>query len=279
MKTSELFKSIKSSLNDTEQKTNTNRDRLSVAEIGKTYTVRLLPFCEDPSKTFFHYYTYGFTSKATGQYIGNPSPTSFGEPDPIAQLRFKLWNTGDKDEARLISRRENWLVNVYVVDDPTNPENNGTVKYLRYGKQIHKVIMDAIDGDDAEELGERVFDLTENGCNLKIKVEEQGGYPSYTASKFSMPAKIPGVTKSNIDDIYKMAFDLEKQVNFKSYDELQKALDEHFLLKVESRTESRNESTPTSVPEPDNDVDDTTDNIDDPEINALLEEINSPEAS
>ena len=77
--------------------------------------------------------------------------------------------------------------------------------------------MDAIEGEDADEFGERIFDLTENGCSLKVKVEEQGGYPTYVSSRFAAPAAIPGVTVDSV-----------KVFPVKSYEELQTMLNEHY---------------------------------------------------
>ena len=36
----------------------------------------------------------------------------------------------------------------------SNPDNNGKVKILRYGKQLQKIITEAIEGEDAEEFGD-----------------------------------------------------------------------------------------------------------------------------
>ena len=70
-------------------------------------------------------------------------------------------------------RSEKWLVNVYVVNDPVNPENNGKVKILRYGKQIHNIIMDAIEGEDAADLGPRIFDLGLTVLTLELKLRSK----------------------------------------------------------------------------------------------------------
>ena len=130
----------------------------------------MLPFASDPSKTFFHYFQHGWNSFATGQYVSAVSPQTFGDRDPIGETRYKLYrgNESEKAQAGKIIRSEKWLANAYIVNDPVNPDNNGTVMILRYGKQLHKVIANAIEGDDAAELGPRIFDLGEGGCNLKI---------------------------------------------------------------------------------------------------------------
>lgn len=228
--TTSMFDSIKSALSKGPAQSR-NKDILK-AEVGNTYTVRLIPNLANPSKTFFHYYTFGWTSFSTGQYVSAVSPSTFGARDPIAEFRYKVLKTGteeDKAKARAILRSEKWLVNAYIVNDPTNEENNGKIMVVRYGKQLHKIIMDAIEGDDAEDLGPRIFDLTEKGCSLKIKVEQQGDYPTYVSSKFASPKAIEGVDKAKIDDIHKNIIDLESVFTVKSYDELKTLLDEHYF--------------------------------------------------
>lgn len=200
---------------------------------GNIYTVRLLPNVKSPNKTLFHYYSHGWNSLSTGQYVSAISPGTWGERDPIDEAKFRLAKHGseqEKEDSKMLTRRENWLINVYVVSDPTDGENNGKVKILRFGKQLHKIIMSAIEGEDSDEFGSRVFDLSENGCSLKIKVEEQGGYSTYVSSRFASPQKIPGlVDDSSMNDIYNNVYDLETVFTVKSYEELKDMLNEHFF--------------------------------------------------
>ena len=254
-------------------------------EKNNTYTVRLLPNIEDSSKTFFHYYVHGWESFTTGQYISFVSPQTFNERDPIAEYRYKIYKTGnesEKQKARSIIRSEKWLVNVLVVDDPANPDNNGKVKLMRFGKQLHKIIMDAISGEDSDQFGSRVFDLSSNGCNLRVRIDDQGGFPTYVASKFLMPTEIPGVDS---DDVYASTRTLDDVFSIKSYDELQQGLNEHFHGTDESPTASASSpvtsvqpSTPTTSnvesvskpdPKPEPVVEDSS--LDDDKIKQLLQ--------
>lgn len=228
--TTSMFASIKDALQKDNKPANAVSDILRLTK-GNSYVVRLVPNVANPEKTFFHFYSHGWESFATGQYISAVSPQTFGERDPIAEFRYKVNRTGNEDEknkARSIIRSEKWLVNAYVVDDPVNPENNGKVKILRYGKQLHNIIMSAIEGEDAQELGPKIFDLTESGCSLRVKVEDQGGYPTYVSSKFLMPGALPGVTDSSRSEIEQSVIELDQVFKIKSYDELQEVLNEHY---------------------------------------------------
>ena len=257
-------------------KGNTNNNQANYSNIlrlksGNTYTVRLLPNIKEPSKTLFHYYSHGWNSLATGQYISAVSPSTWGERDPIDEAKFKLAKHGteqEKEDSKLLTRRENWLINVYVVNDPTDSENNGQIKILRFGKQLHKIINSAIEGEDADEFGFRVFELSPDGCNLKIKVEEQGGYSTYVSSRFASPTKIPGlVNDESYNEVYKGIYDLESVFPVKSYDELKDMLNDHFFCKEpdsDNNQEYSNDYTPSnsSITTNSNDDDDDDDDLD-----------------
>lgn len=272
--TSSMFDSIKSALAaDNDSNKSAIGDILKTPP-GNTFTVRLLPYGKDPSKTFFHYYQHGWNSFATGQYTSAISLQSFGERDPIAEERYKILRTGteeEKEKAKAIMRSEKWLVNVYVVNDPVNPENNGKVKMLRYGKQIHNIIMDAIEGEDAADLGPRIFDLGPNGVSFRVKVEKQGDYPTYVSSKFAMPGAIDGLDEEDHKSIYDGVFDLSSVFPVKSADELKTMMDEHYFVRDSSSNvnavaeqvvvDTPIESVPTTEPVVESKKDDDEDEV------------------
>lgn len=274
--TKSMFESIKTALVRQDSNNSSYRDILRM-ESDKTYVVRLLPNITDPSKTFFHYFQHSWNSYANGKFISAISPSTFGERDPISELKYKFLRSGTEDEKKKASSlvwAERWLVNVFVVEDPTTPDNNGKVKILQFGKQLHKIIMRAIDGDDAEDLGPRVFSLKPDGVNLKIVCETQGGYKTYVSSKFSMPKAIDSLNDKNIKEILNSVHDLEKINPVKSYDDLKKILDEHFLCveadnvePVEIKKNSTREPALAAAPSTD------TAAVDDDEVKRLLDGI------
>jgi len=240
--TQTMFDSIKSALTNASQgSTNVRADILRFTPDNQ-YDIRLLPNVENPGETFFHYYNQSWTSFSTGQYVSALSPQTFGDKCPLATAKFKLKNTGteeEKQKADTIRRSEQWLVNVYVINDPTSPENNGTVKIMRFGKQLHKIIMDSIQDEDEASVGFRAFDLTSNGCSFRVKVDRQGDFPSYVTSKFLLPAAIPNVEEGQFDDILKQVFNLKEVFTLKSDEELEKMLSEHFYCGTSSSSESK----------------------------------------
>ena len=233
--TTSMFDKIKSALSDTNQTSNSKYKDILKTKVGNVYTVRFVPNMAAPDKTFWRYFTYSWESFSTGQFMSHVSPETWAKKCPIGEARRTLTRNGTPEEKEKISKvmwRENWLANVYVVDDPTEPDNNGKVKLLRYSKQLNKPVMAATVGEDSDEFGEKVFDLTENGCNFKIKVERQGDYPTYVSSRFAGPSKIDGMTEEKIQEVYDTFTDLETAFPVKTYDELKEVLAEHFFCKA-----------------------------------------------
>ena len=255
--TSNMFESIKSALTkETASSSNKYKDILKT-DAGNTYTVRLLPNIKNPSKTFFHYYSYTWKSFSNGQLVNITSPATWDKRDLVAEERYRILRTGTEEEkakAAALTRRESWFVNVYVINDPVNEENNGQVKVLRFGRQLHKIVMDAMQGEEAADFGPRIFDLSPNGCNFRIKVEKQGDYPTYVSSKFALPKEIPGLDEDQYQDVYKKAFDLESFVTLKEDSEIRQMLDTHYYgIEADEITspvvkEVVEETTPSTTP-------------------------------
>jgi len=224
-----MFDSIRDAINKQQKQNTGTRDIISF-EKGNTYVIRLLPFIQDPDKTWFKYSTFGWNSFATGAYTSIISPTSWNERDPVAEERIRVYRNGtetEKEKIKNIRRSDRWIMNVYVVSDPTNPENNGKVKIIRFGKQLYNIINNAISGEDADEFGAKVFDLSSAGVNLKVKVEDQGGYANYTASRFTSPIDLK-LSENQIEEIYNSTKELDKVFNVRSYDDIKKILEEHY---------------------------------------------------
>lgn len=235
-----MFESIKSALESAKNKQGDGANYKNILSIAApaTYVVRLLPNIKNPGETFLHYYHHGWNSKTTGKYFSVTSPSTWGERCPVSELYFKILREGSDEEKNnakeSLKRKENWMVNVYVVNDPKNPENNGSIKVLRYGRQLNKIIESAISGDDAVEYGAKIFDLSENGCNLRIKAElvsDKPGapkYPTYTASKFLSPSAIDGITEEKIQEAYDNIYDLQSFLDHKTTDELKEIINVHY---------------------------------------------------
>lgn len=232
-----MFEQIKQSLSSSDKKEGGNGLYKEILKFqpGNTYQVRLVPNPNSPKDTVFHYYNHGWNSNATGKFVTALCPTTFGDTCPIDAYYLKTYRTGtdsEKAAAAVLSRKEGWMVNVYVVSDPSNPENEGKVKILRYGKELAKIIESALSGDDSDEFGvEKVFDV-ENGSTLRIKCENRTGsrggkaqYITYSSSKFLAPSKI----EVDVDGVLNSVHDLKSVNKQTTPAEMQRLLDEHFF--------------------------------------------------
>jgi hypothetical protein len=226
-----LFESIKDAFNKKTNGENAAYKDFLKLEAGNTYVVRLVPNIKNPDRTIFHYFHHIWKSINNGQYVSVLCPNTYGESCPIDEYRSKIYATKNEsliEKTKPLKRNENWLCNAYVIKDPTNPENQGSLKVLRFGKQLFEVISSAISGDDSEEFGAKIFDLSENGCSLRIKVEtNEGGYPKYTASRFMAPCAVEGL--ENLEEVYEAAKELDAVFESKSKKEIQDLLNLHFL--------------------------------------------------
>jgi hypothetical protein len=179
---------------------------------------------------------HGFTSKASGKYTSFLGLQTMGDRDPIAELRWKLFKSWkeanpkaeNREYSADISQKEQWLVNVYVINDPAKPENNGTVKILRMGPQLKKIIDDATEGERSDELGWDIFDPTK-GHDFKIVAEKKGDYTTFESSFITTKSKTV-LDEEEIEKICSEIHDLEAVYSVKTYDELQEVLNEHFFV-------------------------------------------------
>lgn len=236
-----MFDAIKQSLSSDKKEVGGNglyREILKFSA-GNTYQVRLVPNPSSPKDSIFHYYNHGWNSNATGKYVTALCPTTFGETCPIDSYYLKTYRTGteaEKEASRVLSRKEAWMVNVYVISDPENPENEGKVKILRYGSELNKIIESALEGDDADEFGvEKVFDVM-SGSTLRIKCESRVGsgrgatkqMVTYASSKFLSPSTLD-IDESKLETVFESIHDLKAVNKVTTTAEMQRMLDEHFF--------------------------------------------------
>jgi hypothetical protein len=234
--TKSMFEAIKQSLSSDKKEVGGNGLYKEILKFtaGNTYQVRLVPNPNLPKETIFHYYMHGWNSNSTGKYVTALCPTTFGESCPIDSYYLKTYRTGtesEKEASRVLSRKESWMVNVYVVSDSENPDNEGKVKILRYGQELNKIIESALEGDDSQEFGvEKVFDVL-NGSTLRIKCESRTGATqmvTYAASKFLSPSAL-NLSDERLDEIHNSVHDLKAVNKQTTTAEMQRLLDEHFF--------------------------------------------------
>ena len=195
---------------------------------GNGYAViRFLPPIEDESTPWVRIFSHGFQGTG-GWYIEN-SLTTFNEKDPVSEYNTSLWNNGTeagKEIARKQKRRLNYFSNIYVVEDPSNPQNNGQVRLFKYGKKIFDKINDLMNPEFKDETPVNPFDLW-GGANFKIKIRMVDGFVNYDKSEFDAIAPL-SEDDDELETVWKGQFSLQELLerdNFKTYDELKTKLD------------------------------------------------------
>jgi len=201
----------------------------TVDKAGNGYAVlRFLPAAEGQELPWVRYWDHGFKGPTGLWYIEN-SLTSIGQPDPVGELNSRLWNSGidaDKETARTQKRRLHYVTNVMVLQDPSNPANEGKVFLYKFGKKIFDKIMDSMQPDFADETPVNPFDFWE-GADFKLKIRNVEGYRNYDKSEFASASALYESDESKLESVYNQLHNLSEFTdpkNYKSYDELKAKL-------------------------------------------------------
>ena len=200
----------------------------TVDKAGNGYAViRFLPASANDDLPWVRYWDHGFQGPTGLWYIEN-SLTTLGQNDPVSEMNSVLWNSGreeDKELARKRKRRLHYVSNIYVVSDPSNPENEGKTFLYQYGKKIFDKIMDIMQPQFEDESPVDPFDFW-SGANFKLKIREVERFRNYDKSEFADPAPLleDDVKLEKIYNSLHRLGELVEPANFKSYAELKARL-------------------------------------------------------
>ena len=205
-------------------------DRLWKPEVDKSgngYAVlRFLPAPDGEDLPWVKLYSHAFQGPG-GWYIEN-SLTTLGGKDPVTEHNRELWNSGnesDKDVVRKQKRKLSFYANIYVVKDPTNPDNEGKVFLYKFGKKIFDKVMDVMQPEFEDEEPINPFDFWQ-GANFKLKIVKKDGYWNYDKSEFAEVSPLLE-DEDALEALWNKEYSLAAVVapdQFKSYDDLSKRL-------------------------------------------------------
>ena len=205
-------------------------DRLWKPELDKTgngyAVIRFLPAPDGEEIPWAKLYSHAFQGPG-GWYIEN-SLTTTGGKDPVSDYNRTLWNSGneaDKDTVRKQKRKLSYYSNIYVVKDPTNPQNEGKVFLFKYGKKIFDKIMEAMQPEFEDETAINPFDFWQ-GANFKLKIKKVAGFWNYDSSEFDSVAPLLDDDDA-LEALWKKEYSLAAVTapdQFKSYQDLEKRL-------------------------------------------------------
>jgi hypothetical protein len=175
-------------------------ERLWKPEMDKTgngfAVIRFLPAPENEDLPWVKLYSHAFQGPG-GWYIEN-SLTTLNQKDPVSEYNRELWNSGsdaDKETVRKQKRKLSFYSNIYVVKDPTNPQNEGRVFLYKY-------------------------------ANFKLKIVKKDGYWNYDKSEFDRVTPLLDDDDA-LEAVWKKQYSLQAVIGadqFKSYEDLEKRL-------------------------------------------------------
>lgn len=197
---------------------------------GNGYAViRFLPAPDGEDIPWAQVWSHAFQGPG-GWYIEN-SLTTLGKKDPVGEMNRQLWNQGgegssEREIARKQKRKLSYYANIYVVEDPLHPENEGRVFLYKFGKKIFDKVMESMQPQFADETPTNPFDLWQ-GANFKLKIRKLDGYWNYDKSEFSSTTTLGGFDDDKLEIIWKKGHSLvefSNSSNFKTYEELEERL-------------------------------------------------------
>ena len=195
-----------------------------VDKAGNGYAViRFLPAPDGEDLPWAQVWSHAFQGPG-GWYIEN-SLTTLGKKDPVSDLNRTLWNSGsdaDKEVARKQKRKLSYYSNIYVLQDPANPQNEGRVFLYKYGKKIFDKLTEAMQPAFADETPINPFDFWK-GADFKVKIRKVEGYWNYDKSEFAEPSTLKGFNDSELETLWKQQYsltDFTAPDKFKTFEEL-----------------------------------------------------------
>ena len=222
-----------------------------VDKSGNGFAVfRFLPQPKGEDYPWVIQYEHAF--QGPGGWLIDLCPTSIGEQCSICTSNGKLWNSGiddNKDQARKQKRKLSYISNIYMINDPVNPDNNGKVFLFKYGKKIFEKINDVMNPSFEDETAYSPFDLWE-GANFKMKIRNVEGYRNYDKSEFDVASPL-STKDEELQKIYDKEYSLQEFLDpkkYKSSDELEAKLRKVLCLDEPERQLRNAVASVTSTP-------------------------------
>lgn len=246
---------IKSKIAATEKKTDYSDSRFwSVTrdDLGNgTATVRFLPWKGMGEGDLEYIKQYEHSFKQNGQWYIELCRTTIGDKDPVVEYCNDLWADGteqSKTRAREMKRKLSYIANVYIVNDPANPENNGKVFLFKFGAKIFEKLKDSIEPKFDDEVAVNPFDVFE-GANVKLRMTKVDNQTNWSKTTIESPSALCDGDEEKMVEVLNMTYGLKEFLDpsrFKEYDVL-----EERLMKVVKGSGSRK---PNNSFDPDADV-------------------------
>jgi hypothetical protein len=221
-----------------------NKDDQIVFKPNNTYKFRLM-WWDNPKSDregpFIEKYYHSCESDDGWKFCTCPTtfqPKTGFKQCPTCENNSKLWNSGskaDKELYRVHKRKYAGYALVYVISDPSNPDNNGQVKKMKFGVRMGKSLntkvfgVNSDEGVEEEVIGMDAFKL-KDGLDLIVRVSSEktdaGEFNVYNIDFSRKPSDIEiddpkaleaQIESLNFDDEYEKVSAEEVNRYFKKY--------------------------------------------------------------
>lgn len=186
--------------------------------------IRFLPKTENDELPWVRLFSHAFKGP-TGLWLFENCRTTLGEDCPVCEANRLLWETGVETNKAIVRQRKRKLSfysNIYVVDDPNHPENNGKVFLFKFGKRIFDMIMDKAKPTFEDEEPINIFDLWD-GADFKIRMTKVDGQFNYNKSTWSEKNALLDGDENKLLEVVNAQYDLAPLVaqdQFKSFEDV-----------------------------------------------------------
>ena len=229
----------------------------------KIYTGRFLP---DPKRQYYKKYFYHMFPVGEGwQFHLCPKTYDMNNFCPWCSVTSSLYQgtAADKKTAYTYKRKEKYVANFYIVNDPRDPESenkvNNTVKMYEFPGKLEAKVKEQVT-DSTNGLGAAIFDPGEGGYDLIIKItstkkDSKGNvWPDYSLSDFSRKSYALG-TDEEIEEIMKQTIDIDEYLEAMERDSetIEATLKQLMLWDMVSDEMGKNKSFAT-IPKPSTDA-------------------------
>lgn len=123
----------------------------------------------------------------------------------------------DKKYASKFYHTKQWIANIQIIKYPANPELEGQVKLIKFGKSIYDKLMGKLSPTDELDEKVNILSFTE-GLDFKWKMKQKKGYNNYDDSTFVDTGKTPvAKTQKAMEEIYNQLNDLTEFMDEKHF--------------------------------------------------------------
>ena len=166
------------------------------------------------------------------RFVSEFSPATIGQPCPFQERWQELWNSGDKEGAKMFGRGIRYVANIKVLKDPANPENEGKIFLYEMSGAMKDKIQSAVDPSEQDRaLGAQPKELFNplrgNSFRLVARKGANGQINYDNSEVINEVTSIYDSVEQALEDIKTNTHTLSgllKPESFMSYEELQKKM-------------------------------------------------------